>query len=58
MLARVIHKPRNEVPEMVVTARKTSETTGGVFERYAEERRARMTPPAPTYATPQQRACE
>jgi len=57
-LARIIHKPRREVTEMSVMARKTSEPTGGVFERYAEDRRARMTPPAPTHATPQQMACE
>jgi hypothetical protein len=31
---------------MPVMAGKTSETTGGVFERYAEDRQASMTPPA------------
>ena len=38
--ARVIHKPRREVPEMPTMARKTSETTAGVFERHVgnEER--------------------
>jgi hypothetical protein len=56
--ARVIHKPCSEVPEMPVMARKPSEPTGGVFERYAEDRRARMAPPALADTTPQQEACE
>jgi hypothetical protein len=29
--ARIIHKPRREVPEMPVMVRKTTETTAGVF---------------------------
>jgi hypothetical protein len=44
--------------EVTVMARKTSESTGGVFEAYVEDRRVRLTPPTPAYATPQQRACE
>jgi len=39
LLARIIHKPRREVPEMSVTARKSSEPTGGVSLGYAEDRR-------------------
>jgi hypothetical protein len=31
LLARIIHKPRREVPELPVIARKTTETTAGVF---------------------------
>jgi hypothetical protein len=57
-LARIIHKPRREVMEMAVMARKTSESTGGVSEVYVEDRRARLTPPTPASTTPQQRACE
>jgi hypothetical protein len=57
-LARIVHKPLREVPEMPVIARKTTEPTAGVFERYVEDRRARMTPPALADTAPQQRACE
>jgi AraC family transcriptional regulator of adaptative response/methylated-DNA-[protein]-cysteine methyltransferase len=58
LLARIIHKPCREVAEVPVMARKTSEATGGVFEGYAEDRQARMTPAALAHTTPQQRACE
>jgi hypothetical protein len=40
---------------MSVMARKTSETTGGVSERYIEDRRARITQPALADTAPQQR---
>jgi hypothetical protein len=43
---------------MPVMARKTSETTGGVFETHAEDRRVRMTPAVLADTMPQQRACE
>jgi hypothetical protein len=36
-----------------VMARKTSEMTGGVSKRYAEDRRARMMAPAPADTAPQ-----
>jgi hypothetical protein len=57
-LARTIQNPRREVVEMPVMARKTSEPNGGVFGAYVEDRQARMTPPAPADASPQQRAYE
>ena len=53
LLARVIHKLRSEVPEMPVMARKTTETTAGVFERHVEDTRGRMTPSAPADTAPQ-----
>jgi hypothetical protein len=43
--AWVIHRPRSEVPEMSVMARKTSEPTAGVSERYVEDRRGSTSPP-------------
>jgi hypothetical protein len=51
--ARIIHKPRREVTEMPVMARKTSEPTGGVFDAYVEDRRARMTLSALADTAPQ-----
>jgi hypothetical protein len=39
-------------------ARKTTETTGGVLEKYVEDRRGRMTPPVLADTSPQQKACE
>jgi hypothetical protein len=43
---------------MPVMARKTCETTGGVFKKYVDDRRMRMTPPVLADVAPQQRACE
>jgi hypothetical protein len=53
IVAWIIHKLRSEVPEMPVMARKTSEKTAGVFEKYVEDRRASMTPQARAYTAPQ-----
>ena len=53
LLALIIHEPCCEVTEMPVAARKTNEPTGGVFEAYVEDRRARMTPPALADMPPQ-----
>jgi hypothetical protein len=41
-----------------VMARTTTETTEGVSERYVEDRRGRMTPPALADTASQQRTCE
>jgi hypothetical protein len=42
---------------MLAMARKTTETTAGVFEAYVEDRRGSLTPAVLAYAAPQQRAC-